>query len=114
MASMTGTANRNIMFAAVHREDLVVEVGRQHAALRARQLQPHQHREHAAERQENEGGDDVAPADDLVVDRGRRAPDPTRRTPGLRPGSVGPAPRASRVSRVSAARSSIVICRLAR
>ena len=46
-----------------------------------RELQPHQQREHAAQRQEDEGGRDVAPADALVVHRGEHAPQRRRRSP---------------------------------
>ena len=56
---------------AVHGEDLVVAVGADDPGLRAGKLQPDQHRQHAAERQEDEGGGDVAPADVLVIDGGQ-------------------------------------------
>ena len=66
---------------AVHGEDLVVEVRARERRFGPRQLQAHQQRQHAAQGQEDEGGDDVAAADHLVVHRGERAEEAARRAP---------------------------------
>ena len=58
----------------MHRENLVVTVRSQHAGLRLRQLQAHQHGENSAKREKYECGDDIAPPDDLVVHGCERAP----------------------------------------
>ena len=52
---------------SVHREDLVVEVRVQDSILGNRELQANQQRLDSAEKKEPERGDDVAPADRLVV-----------------------------------------------
>ena len=52
----------------MHREKLVVEVGADQPGFRPRQLQAHHHGAKAAEAEKDEGGDDIAAADDLVVD----------------------------------------------
>jgi hypothetical protein len=67
----------------VHREELVVEVWPDDVVLRPRQLQPHSDGGKPAQEEEDEDGDDVAPADHLVVDA-REAPDQAgSRAPGL-------------------------------
>ena len=53
---------------AVRREQLVVLLRRQQWLIRPRQLDAHDQRLEAAQQQEDEGGDDVAKPDLLVVD----------------------------------------------
>ena len=71
---------------AVHREQLVEPRRADHVVVRPRELQPHQQRQHAAEREEDQRGDDVAAADLLVVD-GREPADESRRPA---PGALEP------------------------
>jgi hypothetical protein len=61
----------------VHREELIVEVRPDDVVLRPCELQPHGNGGKPAQEQEDEDGDDVAPADHLVVDAGQPA-DQTR------------------------------------
>ncbi|MGY4445557.1 hypothetical protein ACVWZR_000214 [Bradyrhizobium sp. i1.3.1] len=68
---------------AVHGEDLVVTVGTEQARLRLRELDSHQGGQHAAEGKEDEGREDVAAADDLVIDGCKRAPESGWRFPRL-------------------------------
>ena len=67
--------------AAVHREDLVVEVGADEAALRARELQSHERGEHAAEREEAECRHDVAQGHGLVARARQPSQEARRRRP---------------------------------
>ena len=67
---------------AVHREDLVVALGRQEVVVRERELDAHQQRERAAEQEEDERRGRVPDADVLVVDRRPVAPS-LRRLPRL-------------------------------
>ncbi len=53
---------------AVHREDLVVGVGREEAPVRARELQAHEERLDAADGEEEERRQEVEDADALVID----------------------------------------------
>ena len=64
-------------------ENLVVEIGADQMRFRARELQAHDARRAAAERQEDEGGDDVAPADHLVIDGREPADDAAPPAPGV-------------------------------
>ena len=65
---------------AVHGEQLVVLLRRQQLRFGPGQLQAHDQRLDAAQDQEDEGGDDVAQADLLVVDAWTASP--------ISPGSV--------------------------
>ena len=67
---------------AVHGEQLVVALRADQVAVGPRQLQRAWQREHAAEREEDQRGDDVAAADLLVVDGREPADDPGRAAPG--------------------------------
>ena len=71
---------------AVHREQLVVLLGRQQRLVGTRELDAQDERLEAAGDEKDEGGDDVAEADLLVVDGrdpaekpGLRRPDPLER-----------------------------------
>ena len=68
---------------AVRGEDLVVEIRTENGVVRSRQLQAHQRRQHAADQEEREGGDQIAAADGLVVDVREPAVEPCRVGPGL-------------------------------
>ena len=66
----------------MHGEELVVEVRPDELALRPRELQAHHRGKRAAEHKKDERGEEIAPADDLVVD-GREPADQARgRAPG--------------------------------
>ena len=67
----------------MHGEKLIVEIGPDQPAFRPRKLKSHGHRGEPAEEQENESRDDVAPADDLVIDGRERADEAFRRAPCL-------------------------------
>jgi hypothetical protein len=62
---------------AVHREQLVVEIGVDEALLGPSELQSHDHRQHPAEREERNRGQDEASADGFVIDR-TQPPGPVR------------------------------------
>ena len=65
----------------MHGEKLIVEIGTDQPAFRARKLKSHGHRGEPCEEQESESRDDVAPADDLVIDGRERADEAFRRAP---------------------------------
>ena len=62
----------------VHREDLVVLLGREEGVLRLGKLDADQQRHHTADQEEEEGREQVHDRDLLVVDRGDPAEDPFR------------------------------------
>src|SRR5205085_8367841 len=64
--------------------DLVVEIGTDERAVRPRELQAHDGRQPAREREEAECGDEHARGDGFVADRGEEADDAPRRRPRLR------------------------------
>ena len=66
---------------AVHREQLVVCLGREQAGLGPRELRAHDRGLDTAQREEHEGGDDVAHPELLVVDRREPGNDAARRMP---------------------------------
>ena len=65
----------------MHREQLVEARCADEVLIGPRQLHAHGERKNAAQRQEDQGGDDVAAADFLVVDGRQPAEDPRRTTP---------------------------------
>jgi hypothetical protein len=72
---------------AAHGEELVVEIRPDEVALRPRELHAHHRGERAAEQKESERGEEIALADDLVVDRREPADQARGRAPG--PGEAG-------------------------
>ena len=77
---------------AVHGEQLVVGLGRQHVVVGRGQLVPHDQGGQTGQEEEDERGVDVAAADALVVDGGEEPGDARR----VAPASAPAAPRSPR------------------
>jgi hypothetical protein len=58
----------------VHREELVVEFGREEVVVRSDELRAQEQRHHPADEEEDEARDDEAAPDNAVVDSADRAP----------------------------------------